>query len=83
MRDAEMLSRMLDGELPVRESEELRARMRVEPELAELYAALQGLPGELAELPDEAPPSWTGPWSSGPLPAGTGTPGPAGWSPSA
>jgi anti-sigma factor RsiW len=57
MRDAEMLSRMLDGELPVRESEELRARMRVEPELAELYAALQGLPGELAELPDEAAPS--------------------------
>ncbi len=56
MRDTELLSQLIEGELPVRESDELLARMETEPALAELYRCLQGLPGELAELPDEAPP---------------------------
>ena len=56
MRDAELLSRLLDGELPEDEATALRARLEVEPELAALYATLRGLPSELAELPDRAPP---------------------------
>lgn len=49
--DAQLLSRLLDGDLPPGEAERLRARIAREPALRDLWQTLQALPGELQALP--------------------------------
>ncbi len=57
MRDAELLSRLLAGDLPEGEARALRARIQQEPELSRLWEAMRGLPAALISLPEEPPPA--------------------------
>lgn len=50
------LSMLLDGALPEDEAAHLRARIASEPEVAEAWAVLLGLPPALGGLPDAVPP---------------------------
>ena len=50
------LSRLLDRDLDETEERQLRARIDAEPDVAAAWQAMQGLPDELAALPDVPPP---------------------------
>lgn len=52
----ESLSRLLSGELPQPQAQALRRRIEAEPEVAEAWAQLSGLPDALAALPSQPPP---------------------------
>jgi hypothetical protein len=52
----ETFSRLLSGDLTEGEEAAARARIASDPEAARVWATLQQLSGDLAELPEEAPP---------------------------
>ena len=52
----ESLSRLLEGDLPEREAEALRARIAADPELARAWRRMQALPAALGDLPADLGP---------------------------